>query len=71
MKRYVIKNRPGRLEYLDIMRGTAAGYMIRLTKEIDGAVRVKEEYIERHLFEICVKTGYLSELSGAGLALAS
>jgi hypothetical protein len=71
MKRYLIKSRPGRSEYLDIIHETEEGYTIRLTREIDGDVRVKEEYIDRHLFDVCVKTGYLSELAGAEFALAS
>ena len=65
MKRYYIKSRPDRLEYLDILSETDEGYKIRLTKICDGDEKIREEFINRHLFDICVKTGYLSELSAA------
>jgi hypothetical protein len=64
MKRYCIKARPGRSEYMDILAETEAGYKIRLTRIADGDERIQEEYIDRHLFDICIKTGYLYELTG-------
>ena len=63
MKRYCIKSRPGRSEYMDILLETDEGYKIRLTKISDGDERIREDFIGRHLFDICVKTGYLSELA--------
>ncbi|MDR1929459.1 MAG: hypothetical protein LBQ44_02410 [Treponema sp.] len=63
MKRYCIKSRPDRSEYLDILSETDNGYKIRHTRLSDGDERISEEFIERHLFDICVKTGYLSELT--------
>jgi hypothetical protein len=68
MKRYCIKSRPNRAEYLDILNETDNGYVIRLTKLSDGDKRVREDFIDRHLFDICVKTGYLYELAAAELA---
>ena len=65
MKRYYIKSRPDRSEYLDILLETDEGYKIRLTKISDGDEKIREDFIDRHLFDICVKTGYLSELSTA------
>jgi hypothetical protein len=63
MRRYSIKSRPGWSEYVDIIKETDEGYKIRHTRLSDGDERISEEYIDRHLFDICVKTGYLSELS--------
>jgi len=63
MKRYCIKTRPDKSEYLDILSETDEGYKIRLTKISDGDEKIREDFIDRHLFDICVKTGYLSELS--------
>jgi hypothetical protein len=71
MKRYTIKSRPGRSEYVDILNETDSGYKIRLTKRSDGDERVREDYIDRHLFDICVKTGYLNELVNHELAAAA
>jgi hypothetical protein len=66
MKRYYIKSRPGKSEYLDILSETDEGYTIRLTRVCDGDEKIREDFINRHLFDICLKTGYLSELT-AGL----
>ena len=63
MKRYCIKSRPGRSEYMDILSETDGGYNIRLTRICDGDKKIREDYIDRHLFDMCVKTGYLSELA--------
>jgi len=61
MKRYCIKSRPGRSEYMDILSETDEGFRIRLTSICDGDERVREDFLNRHLFDICLKTGYLSE----------
>jgi hypothetical protein len=71
VKRYCIKSRPNRAEYLDILNETDDGYKIRLTKLSDGDEKVREDFIDRHLFDICVKTGYLYELANAELAAAA
>ena len=63
MKRYCIKSRPGRSDYLDILAETDEGYKIRLTRLGDGNESIREDFINRHLFDICVKTGYLFELA--------
>jgi hypothetical protein len=62
MKRYRVKSQPGREAYLDILHESDAGYRIRLTKRDGGGERVIEEYIDRHLFDICVKTGYVYDI---------
>ena len=62
MKRYCIKSRPGKSEYLEVLSETDEGYNIRLTKICDGDQKIKEDFIKRDLFDICLKTGYLSEL---------
>ncbi|MDR1046245.1 MAG: hypothetical protein LBL64_00575 [Treponema sp.] len=67
MKRYCIKCREGKTEYLDIVRETEDGFLIRLTRISDGNERIIEESMTRHLFEICVKTGYIYQLDKAAL----
>ncbi|MDR2159492.1 MAG: hypothetical protein LBP23_05435 [Treponema sp.] len=62
MKRYCIKGRPGRIEYLDVLREIEDGFLIRLTRVTDGNERIIEESITRHLFNICLKTGYICEI---------
>jgi hypothetical protein len=71
MKRYCVKSLPEKAEYLDILNETDNGYKIRLTRLSDGDKKVREDFIDRHLFDICVKTGYLSELANAELVAAA
>ncbi|MCL1813367.1 MAG: hypothetical protein FWG29_07580 [Treponema sp.] len=65
MKRYYITSRPDKSEYMDILSETDEGYNIRITKICDGYEKMKEDFIDHHLFDICLKTGYLSELVSA------
>jgi hypothetical protein len=71
VKRYCIKSLPDKAEYLDILNETDDGYKIRLTKLGDGDKKVREDFINRHLFDICVKTGYLYELTNTELTIAA
>jgi hypothetical protein len=59
MKRYCIKCEPGRIEYLDIINENSEGYIIRVTRIRDGYEKVIEEPLSRHLFNICLKTGFI------------
>ena len=65
MKRYCIKCRTGRLEYFEIISENDDGYIIRITKLSDGNERIVEETMSKHLFNICVKTGYIFQLEKA------
>jgi hypothetical protein len=62
MKRYNVKSRPGITEFVEILSETEEGYRIRLTKIQDGEEKIQEEFINHHLFDICVNTGFLFEL---------
>jgi hypothetical protein len=59
MKRYRIKSEPGRIEYLDIINENSDGYIIRVTRIKDGYEKVVEELLSKHLFNICLKTGFI------------
>lgn len=63
MKRYCIKCRKDRIEYIDIIKEIEDGYLIRFTRINDGNKRITEETMTRHLFEICIKTGYICEMA--------
>ncbi|MDR2048760.1 MAG: hypothetical protein LBP69_04830 [Treponema sp.] len=71
MKRYCIKSLPNKAEYLDILNEPDDGYKIRLTRSSNGDTKVREDFINRHLFDICVKTGYLYELTNSELVAAA
>ena len=61
MKRYCIKNETNKLEFIDILQEVDGGYLIRHTRNRDGYEKISEETITRHLFNICLKTGYIYE----------
>ena len=61
-KRYCVKCRTDRVEYIEIIREIEDGYLIRLTRISDGNERVSEETMTKHLFNICLKTGFIYEL---------
>jgi hypothetical protein len=70
MKRYYVKCRPGRIEFIDIIRETGEGFFIRLTRVSDGNEKIIEESMPRHLFNICLKTGYIYEAAKGAASVA-
>jgi hypothetical protein len=62
MKRYCIKSRTGKIEYFDIISENENDFLIRIYRLSDGSEKVIEESMTRHLFDMCVKTGYIYEL---------
>ena len=59
MKRYNIKCKTGNTEYIDILKEQENDYLVRFTRINDGRVKTSEETLSRHLFNICLKTGYI------------
>lgn len=70
MKRFCIKCEPGRVEFLDVLRETDEGFYVRVIRVKDGYDKVIEEFMARHLFEMCVKTGFISAVSEAASSVA-
>jgi hypothetical protein len=70
MKRYCVKCRAGRIEYIDIIKETSDGFLIRLTRLSDGNEKIIEEAMTRHLFDICLKTGYIYEMTAEASSVA-
>jgi hypothetical protein len=70
MNRYCIKCRTGRIEYFDILSENEYGYTVKLIKMSDGDEKVSEEFISRHLFNICVKTGYICKMEAPAVSVA-
>jgi len=63
MKRYSIKCLPGNSEYIDILKEMDDEYLVRFTRNNNGSVKTTEETITRHLFNICLQTGYLHPMT--------
>jgi hypothetical protein len=70
MKRYCIKCEPGRVEFLDVLRQTDDGFFVRVVRVKDGYDKVTDEFMARHLFEMCVKTGFIYETAEAVSSVA-
>jgi len=60
MKRYTIKTTSGKSEYIDILNEFDDEYLVRFTRDNNGSIKTSEEKITRHLFNICIQTGYLN-----------
>lgn len=70
MKRYCIKCEPGKVEFLDVLRETDDGFFVRVVRVKDGYDKIIEEFLARHLFDLCVKTGYLYAVADAASSVA-
>ena len=70
MKRYCIRCRAGKIEFFDIISENNDGYKIRLTRISGGDEEIIEDSIPRHLFNICIKTGYFYELENSTVTVA-
>jgi len=68
MERYSIKCLPGNTEYIDVLQELENEYLVRFTRNNNGSVKTTEETITRHLFNICVKTGYLNPMAKSAVA---
>ncbi|MCL2411731.1 MAG: hypothetical protein FWC97_08825 [Treponema sp.] len=68
MKRYSIKCLPGNTEFIDILNEDDSDFHVRFTRDTNGSVKTTEETITRHLFNICVQTGYISPVAEYSVA---
>lgn len=59
MQRYTIRSTADRQDYVEIQRETPDGFQVRIVRSRDGFQEATESYMERHLFEMCLKTAYL------------
>jgi len=65
MKRYSINCLVGNTEYVDILKEMENEYLVRFTRNRNGNIKTTEETITRHLFNICVQTGYLNPIESS------
>ena len=65
MKRYCIKSLADRKEYFDVLCENDEGFTVRLTRITDGNEKITEISIPRHLFNLCLKTGFIYSQSEA------
>jgi len=70
VKRYCIKCRTGRVEYLDIISENDEGYKIRITRINDGDEKIIEDSMTRSLFDMCVQSGYIFQMEEKDASVA-
>ncbi|MEL3907715.1 MAG: hypothetical protein P1P64_01720 [Treponemataceae bacterium] len=63
MKTYAIKSVPNEISYFSILDKTSEGYKIKISREVDGYKKTNESFLNEELFETCLRTGYISEIS--------
>lgn len=61
MKRFRVKGIPGVETYLRLIGENSEGYVILITTINKAGIRESEEIISRHLFDACIRTGFLNE----------
>jgi hypothetical protein len=62
MKRYSIKTSPSQAAYFDILEEREDGFRVCITRNINGYEKVSNDFLNNHLFEMCLKTGYIREI---------
>ncbi|PIE98300.1 MAG: hypothetical protein CR988_04190 [Treponema sp.] len=63
MKTYSIKSAPNEVSYFSILREEEGGYHIRICRDIEGYEKTGESFLGEQLFETCLRTGYIEEVS--------
>ncbi|MBU0934796.1 MAG: hypothetical protein KKI09_03300 [Spirochaetes bacterium] len=63
MKQFAIKSTDSSPSIMELLNEIENGFVVRIVRQREDWEDVSEEFITRELFETCVRTGYLAELS--------
>lgn len=63
MKNFTLKSVGDASDYMTVIREMDDGYVVRIVRDRDGYDDVKTDYISKELFDSCIRTGYLTEIS--------
>ncbi len=63
MKTYTLKSIGKKSDYMTIVREMEDGFVVRIVRDMDGYEDVKTDYISKELFDSCLRTGYLTEIT--------
>ncbi len=63
MKTFAIKSTDHAPSVLELVNEIEDGFVVRIVRHRDEWDDISEEFITRELFDTCVRTGYISELS--------
>jgi hypothetical protein len=65
MKQFTIKSEQSSPSVLELIDEIENGFYVRIRRDHDGCVDVKDEFMSRELFDTCLRTGYLAEFTAA------
>ena len=68
MKRFSIKSEGPDPSLLELIRETEGGYFVRIVHRHGDWDDVKEDFLSHDLFDTCLRTGYIEELSASRYA---
>ena len=60
---YLIQKERGKVSYCFIVDEKDDGYIIKICRDIEGYVKESEDYIDKELFDLCLRTGYIKKVS--------
>ncbi|MGD9940685.1 MAG: hypothetical protein AB7T74_12860 [Clostridia bacterium] len=63
MKTFAIKSTDLSPSILELVTEIENGYVVRIVRKREDWEDISEEFMTRELFDTCVRTGYLAELS--------
>ena len=63
MKSYSLKILVNKNDYITILKETDDGYVIKIVRDLDGYEETKTDFLSKELFESCIRTGYLTEIT--------
>ncbi len=63
MKQFAIKSAGSSASVLELLGETEGGFYVRIVHRHEDWEDVKEDFMSRDLFDTCVRTGYIAELS--------
>jgi hypothetical protein len=63
VKQFIIKGAQAAPSVLELIGESESGFRVRITHARDGWEDVEEEFMSHELFETCIRTGYLAEMS--------
>ena len=63
MKKYTLKSIGENTDYMTILREMEDGFVVKIVRDMDGYEDVKTDYISKELYDSCIRTGYLTEIT--------
>ncbi len=63
MKQFSIKGFDAAPSVMELLKEIENGFIVRIIRTRDDWEDVSEEFISKDLFETCLRTGYIAELS--------